>query len=393
MRRFLGLILVMMALSVVDAKAQFTVESENKEAKQKVEFKPIQVDKVVGVSTDYYSEAREKAERIKLRRQRNTFTASVSLQGSMAAYNSAWGGDNSTAVQATASFKHVYAKDKFNITTQGEGRMGYNMVRVEVPVEGSDEPTLKGVWYKNIDQFWLQTTPGRKMNDHWSYTASARVDSRFANVYKSRTAQERTDITKGFLAPADVSLSLGFTYGSGSKKWPITLSLNALSTSGTVVYNDELKKLYEEKNATSYFGVDIDKHAIFSGGSQIQFDLNSRKWGKKGWLTYRTQLITYYGWITNVMNNSKIKAYENYLDELEAWEAIENNPDPKPTAVPRHERLHPTVGWKNWITLKLSNYISTSFYHELQYNKQQNTAVRMYSTLTLDLSYSFASKK
>ena len=393
MRRFLGLILVMMALSVVDAKAQFTVESENKEAKQKVEFKPIQVDKVVGVSTDYYSEAREKAERIKLRRQRNTFTASVSLQGSMAAYNSAWGGDNSTAVQAPAGFKHVYAKDKFNITTQGEGRMGYNMVRVEVPVEGSDEPTLKGVWYKNIDQFWLQTTPGRKMNDHWSYTASARVDSRFANVYKSRTAQERTDITKGFLAPADVSLSLGFTYGSGSKKWPITLSLNALSTSGTVVYNDELKKLYEEKNATSYFGVDIDKHAIFSGGSQIQFDLNSRKWGKKGWLTYRTQLITYYGWITNVMNNSKIKAYENYLDELEAWEAIENNPDPKPTAVPRHERLHPTVGWKNWITLKLSNYISTSFYHELQYNKQQNTAVRMYSTLTLGLSYSFASKK
>ena len=311
----------------------------------------------------------------------------------MAAYNSAWGGDNSTAVQATANFKHVYAKDKFNITTQGEGRMGYNMIRVEVPVEGSDEPTLKGVWYKNIDQFWLQTTPGRKMNDHWSYTASARVDSRFANVYKSRTAQERTDITKGFLAPADVSLSLGFTYGSGSKKWPITLSLNALSTSGTVVYNDELKKLYEEKNATSYFGVDIDKHAIFSGGSQIQFDLNSRKWGKKGWLTYRTQLITYYGWITNVMNNSKIKAYENYLDELEAWEAIENNPDPKPTAVPRHERLHPTVGWKNWITLKLSNYISTSFYHELQYNKQQNTAVRMYSTLTLGLSYSFASKK
>ena len=393
MRRFFGLILVMMALSVVDAKAQFTVESENKEAKQKVEFKPIQVDKVVGVSTDYYSEAREKAERIKLRRQRNTFNMKIELQGSMAAYNDAWGGDNSTAVQATFNFKHVYAKDKFNITTQGDARMGYNMVRVEVPVEGSDEPTLKGVWYKNIDQFWLQTTPGRKMNDHWSYTASARVDSRFANVYKSRTAQERTDITKGFLAPADVSLSLGFTYGSGSKKWPITLSLNALSTSGTVVYNDELKKLYEEKNATSYFGVDIDKHAIFSGGSQIQFDLNSRKWGKKGWLTYRTQLITYYGWITNVMNNSKIKAYENYLDELEAWEAIENNPDPKPTAVPRHERLHPTVGWKNWVTLKLSNYISTSFYHELQYNKQQNTAVRMYSTLTLGLSYSFASKK
>ena len=138
MRRILGLLLVMMALSVADAKAQFTVESENKEAKQKVEFKPIQLGKVENVSTDYYSEARAKAERIKLRRQRNTFNMKIDLQGSMAAYNDAWGGDNSTAVQATFNFKHVYAKDKFSITTQGDARMGYNMVRVEVPVEGSD---------------------------------------------------------------------------------------------------------------------------------------------------------------------------------------------------------------------------------------------------------------
>ncbi len=393
MKRILGLLLVMMTLSVADVKAQFTVESENKEAKQKVEFKPIQLGKVENVSTDYYSEARAKAERIKLRRQRNTFNMKIDLQGSMTAYNDAWGGDNSTAVQATFNFKHVYTKDKFSITTQGDARMGYNMVRVEVPVEGSEETTYKGIWYKNIDQFWLQTTPGRKMNDHWLYSASARVDSRMGNVYKSRTAQEKTDITKGFLAPADVSLSLGFTYNSGSKKWPITIQFGALSTSGTVVYNDEIKKLYEDKKATSYFGVDIDKHATFSGGSSLQFDLNSRKWGKKGWLTYRTQVITYYGWITNLMTNSKIKDYEKYLDELEAWEAAGSNKDTKPASVPRHERLHPTVGWKNWVTLKLSNYISTNFYHELQYNKQQNTAVRMYSTLTLGLSYSFASKK
>lgn len=392
MRKFLGLLLVAMTLSIYDACAQFTVESENKEAKQKVEFKPIQIKNNMNVETDYYSEAREKAERKRIRQERNAFSLSMSLQGTMASYNDAWGGDNSTAVQATIGFNHTYAKDKFNINTQGEARMGYNRVRVDVKDEESGEVTRKGIWFKNVDKFWLQTRPGRKINDHWSYTATGRIESQLAKVYKSRTAQEDTDVTKAFLAPADVSLSLGFTYKSNSKKWPITLSLDALSTNGTLVYNDDLKKIYEDKNATSYFGVDIDKHATFSGGSQIQFDLNSRKWGKKGWLSYRTQVIAYYGWITNVMNNSKINDYERYLDELEAWEAAGSNKDTKPASVPRHVRLHPTVGWKNWINLKLSNYISTSFYHELQYNKAQNTAVRMYSTLTLGLSYTFNSK-
>lgn len=392
MRKFLGLLLVAMTLSIYDACAQFTVESENKEAKQKVEFKPIQIKNNMNVETDYYSEAREKAERKRIRQERNAFSLSMSLQGTMASYNDAWGGDNSTAVQATIGFNHTYAKDKFNINTQGEARMGYNRVRVDVKDEESGEVTRKGIWFKNVDKFWLQTRPGRKINDHWSYTATGRIESQLAKVYKSRTAQEDTDVTKAFLAPADVSLSLGFTYKSNSKKWPITLSLNALSTNGTLVYNDDLKKIYEDKNATSYFGVDIDKHATFSGGSQIQFDLNSRKWGKKGWLSYRTQVIAYYGWITNVMNNSKINDYERYLDELEAWEAAGSNKDTKPASVPRHVRLHPTVGWKNWINLKLSNYISTSFYHELQYNKAQNTAVRMYSTLTIGLSYTFNSK-
>ncbi|MBE6221129.1 MAG: DUF3078 domain-containing protein [Rikenellaceae bacterium] len=392
MRKFLGLFLVAMTLSIYDACAQFTVESENKEAKQKVEFKPIQIKNNMNVETDYYSEAREKAERKRIRQERNAFSLSMSLQGTMASYNDAWGGDNSTAVQATIGFNHTYAKDKFNINTQGEARMGYNRVRVDVKDEESGEVTRKGIWFKNVDKFWLQTRPGRKINDHWSYTATGRIESQLAKVYKSRTAQEDTDVTKAFLAPADVSLSLGFTYKSNSKKWPITLSLNALSTNGTLVYNDDLKKIYEDKNATSYFGVDIDKHATFSGGSQIQFDLNSRKWGKKGWLSYRTQVIAYYGWITNVMNNSKINDYERYLDELEAWEAAGSNKDTKPASVPRHVRLHPTVGWKNWINLKLSNYISTSFYHELQYNKAQNTAVRMYSTLTIGLSYTFNSK-
>ncbi|MBR2400014.1 MAG: hypothetical protein IKA96_08680, partial [Alistipes sp.] len=104
MRRILGLLVVVMAFSTVDVFAQFTVESENKEVKQKVEFKPIQIKDKMNVETDYYSEAREKAERRRIRQERNAFSLSMSLQGSMASYNDAWGGDNSTSVQATIGF-------------------------------------------------------------------------------------------------------------------------------------------------------------------------------------------------------------------------------------------------------------------------------------------------
>ena len=182
MRRILGLLVVVMAFSTVDVFAQFTVESENKEVKQKVEFKPIQIKDKMNVETDYYSEAREKAERRRIRQERNAFSLSMSLQGSMASYNDAWGGDNSTSVQATISFNHTYAKDRFNINTQGEARMGYNRVRVDVKDEESGETHRKGIWFKNIDQFWLQTRPGRKINDRWSYTATARIQSQLAKV-------------------------------------------------------------------------------------------------------------------------------------------------------------------------------------------------------------------
>lgn len=391
MKRILGLLLVAIFFSVNAAKAQFTIESENKEAKQKVDFKPIDL-KPMNVATDYFSEAREKAERKRIRQERNALSMTFKLQGSMTAYNEAWGGDNAMSLLGIFSFSHTYKKDLFSIATSGEARMGYNRINVEVPGEGEGaDPVMKGIWFKNNDQFWLQTRPGRKMNDHWLYTLSARIDSRLGNIYKSRTAQEKSDITKAFMAPAEVSISLGFTYANNSKTWPLTLSLNALSSNGTLVFNEDLRKMYVEKEATSYFGVDIDKHAIFSGGSQIQLDMN-HKWGKKGWLTYKTQLISYYGWITNVMSLSKIKAYSKYLEDLEAWEAAGSIKEDKPASVPRYEMLHPTVGWKNWITIKLSNYISTDLYYELQYNKAQNTAVRMWSSLTLGLTYTFNSK-
>ena len=385
MRKLILLMLGLM-LCTTAAKAQFTLNEKHKSMEEKIKFSDSAM-KNIKTSTDYESEARERLERKRLRKERNTLSIGYNLQGSMLATNRAWGGDNTFSVLAWINLNHRYAKDLFSVTNSGEARMGYNSIRVDVQQE--EEVVRKGVWFKNVDQFWFQTQPARKINDRWAYSATGRISSQLTRSYQSRTAQEDENLTTSFLAPASVSISLGFTYNTGKPKFPVTISLNALSTSGTLVYCEELRKLYESRGAVSYFGVDIDKHATFSGGSQININFN-RTWGKNGWLNYRTEIISYYGWITNVMNHSKIRDWYDYQADKRRFE--EGKLETAPTAVPRHVELHPTVGWKNWINIKIAKYVSSSFYYELQYDKARSDEVRIQSTLTFGFSYTFKNK-
>lgn len=386
MKRFILLILSLV-VATSTAWAQFSLEEKHKSMLDEMKFSDSKM-KSIKTATDYESEARDRLERKRIRKERNFLQMVYNLQGSMWTANKAWGGDNSISLLAWINFTHRYTKGVFSVNTTGEVRMGYNNVRVDVKEE--EETVRKGVWFKNVDQWWIQTVPSRKINDRWAYSATARMSSQLTRSYQSRTAQEDENLTTAFMAPANVSLSVGFTYNTGKPKFPVTISLNALSTNGTLVFNDDLKELYESRGATSYFGVDIDKHATFSGGSQININFN-RTWGKKGWFNYRTEIISYYGWITNVMRHSKIRDYYDYLSAQREWEAGGKVGD-APKAAPRHVELHPTVGWKNWINIKIAKYITSSFYYELQYDKARTDEVRMQSTLTFGLSYTFKNK-
>lgn len=386
MKRYL--LLMMCCVFVTSgAWAQFSLEEKHKANIDEIKFSDSKM-KNIKTATDYESEARDRLERKRIRKERNFLQIGYNLQGSMWTANKAWGGDNSISLLATINLTHRYTKGVFSVNTTGEVRMGYNNVRVDVKEE--EETVRKGVWFKNVDQWWVQSVPARKINDRWAYSATARLSSQLTRSYQSRTAQEDENLTQAFMAPADVSLSLGFTYNTGKPKFPVTISLNALSTNGTLVFNEDLKELYESRGATSYFGVDIDKHATFSGGSQININFK-RAWGKTGWFTYQTEIISYYGWITNVMRHSKIRDWYDYQAAQREWEAGGKVGD-APVAVPRHVELHPTVGWKNWINIKIAKYISSSFYYELHYDKDRSDKVRMQSTLTFGLSYTFKNK-
>lgn len=391
MKKFFLMISLVALFGVSECFAQFNVEKNKTANNEEQDIRFRDSFKKMTVKTDYYNEAQAKAERKRIRNQRNTLTMNFNLQGQMFAYNDAWGGENSTSALGTFRLTHTYSKNKFSIRNEADVRYGYNRARADITVKddnGEDVQVRRGIWFKNTDAFWVQTQPSLKVNDHWAYTFTGRMDSRLTNTYASRVKQEKEHLQQAFMAPANVSASLGMTYSM--KKLPLSITMSVFSASGTLVYSDELKKLYQDRGADAYFGVEIDKHATFSGGSQIQLQFN-KSWGKKGWLTYWMNTVSYYGWITNVMKAPKIRDYDRYLAQKAAWEAGGQQGE-APAGVPYAARLHPTVNSQHRVTIKVSNLLSTNFYYQLLYDKAANTAVRTQSQWTVGLTYTWSNK-
>ena len=388
MKKFFYLFLAALVCSA-EAKAQFSVEDDTKTTKGKVEF----VDRVkeMDASADYYSEAAARAERRRIRNERNYLEVNAKLQGSMTSYNDAWttsrGGDNAMTVLGTFSLKHTFKKGDFTIATDASARYGYNRIKVE-----NESGKGKGIWFKNIDEFWVQTQPAHKIRKNWDMSALIKFRSQFSGTYLSRTEQSDDDVISSLFTPGYLDISVGFTFKSPQPKFPIEISLNPLSTSGAWATNDKVRHYYKDiKGATTWFGIDIDKNSLFTGGSSVNIKF-SRKWGKSEWFSYDTNLYCYYGWLTNVGRASKIRRYNHYLKDLKAWESASSIEANKPTAVPAFVCLHPTIEWRNTISFRASKYFSTDIYLQLNYDKAQNTSVQLYSMLTLGLTYTFKNK-
>lgn len=388
MKKIFYLTLVVLMASTMSAQAQFSVEENTSTKGENVKF--ANELKTMDAGTEYYSAAAERAERQRIRKERNFLEIKLGLQGTMTSYNDAWttsrGGDNAMTVLGTFSLKHTFTKGDFNIATDASARYGYNRIKVE-----KDNGKSEGIWFKNIDEFWLQTQPAHKISKNWAASALVKLRSQFSNTYLSRTEQTDDDIISGLFTPGYLDVSVGFTFKSPKPKFPIEISLNPLSTSGTWAINDKVRKHYEAQNAQTWFGIDIDKSSLFTGGSSVNVKF-ARKWGKNEWFSYDTNLYCYYGWITNVGRSAKIKAYDRYLNDLKAWEKNGSIEADKPAAVPMFVRLHPTVEWRNTFSIKATKYISTDIFVQLNYDKAQHTSVQLYSMLTLGLTYTFKNK-
>ena len=374
-------------LASVPASAQISIDEVNAE-QQSVTFQ----DKLksTSVDVDYFNLARYKAERAAIRKERNYLEFGGGLQGALTSYNDPWiatsGGDNSIALVATFNLKHIFTKDLFTIETKFNAKLGYN--RMKVTVDDKEE----GIWFKNQDEFEISTAPSFKMTKNWSYGVIAKFRSQFVNGYKSRTEQEEADLKSKFMTPAYLDISLGITYKSPEKKFPITVNMSPLALNATFAENDWIRKRQVDKDGNAIkpaypYGIeDPDRTSKYEGGSSVQIDFD-RTFGKTGYLRYRTMLYGFYGWISDIGQRNKISDYSKYLEAFEKWNAGDKNIKDKPRLP-----IHPIVRWTNTIDIKATKFLSTTLSFELYYNRAQNVDVQTKTLLSVGLTYTFKNK-
>ncbi len=377
MKKFSLLVLTLL-LTGWGAMAQISIDEVK--AGDKPEFRDSV--KTTTADAEYYNEARLRAERAAIRKERNYLEVGGSLQGTLTSYNDAWintsGGDNSIAAVAMARLHHIFTKEQFTIETKFDAKFGYNRINVE-SVNEAGESQDKGIWFKNQDEFQISTAPAYKFSKNWDFGAILKFRSQFANGYKSRTEQEGMHRKSRFLAPGYFDASIGFTYNCPLKQFPVKVNLAPIAASGTFVRSETVRE-----NGFLYGITNPEEHSLWEGGSSIQIDFD-RSWGKNNWFRYRTTLYSFYGWITAIDQDNKFRKFDEYKAAVAAWDG---NAATKPALA-----IHPTVRWENTIEIKATKFISTQINFQLYYNRAQNYDVQLQTLLSVGLAYTFKNKE
>ena len=383
-----SLFLASALLAARPASAQFFFDEEVDARQEEVAFRdPI---KTTPVEVDYFNRARYRAERAAIRKERNKLEVGGGLQGALTSYNDSWvavsGGDNSIALMANLFLNHTFTKNLFTLDTKFVAKFGYNRMKVETT--NDEGTTSEGVWFKNQDEFDLSVAPSFKMTKNWSYGAIVKFRSQFANGYVSRTQQREAERKSTFMAPGYFDASLGITYKCPKPKFPIVVNISPIALSAVFVESGLIREnVWDKKPGWQVYGLGgPDKTSKYEGGSSVQIDFD-RTFGKSGFLRYRTMFYTFYGWITDIGQDNKLRSYHHYLQAMEQWTAGEQNISDKPQLA-----IHPTVRWTNTIDIKATKYLSTTLSFELYYNRAQNVDVQTKTLLSVGLSYTFKNK-
>ena len=174
-------ILAMMLLSSLTATAQVSMD----DVAPKTEARAFENEmKTKEVDAEYFSEATYRAERAAIRKERNTIDFSANLHGSLTAFSKSWqaAGDNTITILASVNFLHTYKKGRFTLTNTASAKFGYNNMKTDV-----GDGKMKGLWFKNVDEIVLATSPQWAMVKNWTYGANVKFRTQFARGYEART--------------------------------------------------------------------------------------------------------------------------------------------------------------------------------------------------------------
>ena len=366
----LYLSMLFVAFSLSGAMAQISVDDVNATSDPNFDngMKTQQLD------ADYVSDAKLRADRIAKRKEHNTVDFSANLHGSLTAFSESWqaSGDNTTTILANINFIHTYNKGRFTLTNTATAKFGYNNMKMEL------QGKQRGVWFKNVDEVALATSPQWALVKDWSYGANVKFRTQLAPGYGARgDKQIGAYRISNFMTPGYLDASIGFTYILPSERFPLKVNLAPIAMSGTFV-NDtavfwELVDGVPTLKDKAY-GVAYGHTSKLEGGLSVQLDFD-KTWGKNGWLRYRTSAYSFYGWITDISSMKKFVPAE-----------LEDG------TMSEYEHVVPTLRWENTIDIKATKHISTQIYFQLYYNKAEYEKLQVSSMLSVGLTYTFKNK-
>ncbi len=235
------------------------------------------------LQNDYFDRAAWKAERRRIRLERNLVEFNATLQTSLQQFEN-WtaGGNNTFSGLTTLFFHHQFKKSRFTLDYSFNARYGMNVI---------DHTT-----FKNVDEFKFSLLSSWIMHGFWSYSASLNLRSQFSPGYKSR--EDMTKISD-FMSPGYFDVAAGFTYHRDGS--PFTFTLSPISGNLITMLN---YKLTEQKN----YGVDPGKKVESQIGPSVNISFD-REFGRKKWLRYRSNFYTF----TNLTTFPTVR-WENTVD-------------------------------------------------------------------------------
>ena len=359
MKKFSTLLALAMMFCAVEISAQVTIDEVSSTTENVTFTSDV---KATEVDAEYLAEAEKKAERMAIRRERNTVDFTANLHGSLTAFSKSWqaAGDNTITILANVNFLHTFKKGKFTLTNTASAKFGYNNMKIDL------NGKKRGVWFKNVDEIAISTAPQWDMVKNWTYGANIKFRTQFAPGYSARGDQQLGNPrVSNFMTPGYLDASVGFTYVLPSEKFPLKVNLAPIAMSAT--YRNDL-------STSNDYGVAPGLKSKYEGGLSVQLDFD-KTWGKNGWLRYRTTAYSFYGWITDIASKKKFKPT-----------ALEDG------TMSKYEHVVPTLRWENTIDIKATKYISTQIYVQLYYNKAEIDKLQVQSMLSVGLTYTFKNK-
>lgn len=231
LRRVVIRCLVLVALwvgSTESAWGQYTIRPRQKE--QTEQRTPDPYEAFGGfvkeqIRNDYFDIAAHRAEKRRLRKERNTFEFESTFQTSTLQFEN-WtaGGSNTFSGLSTVYARHQFKLNKFTSDLTINARYGINYID-KTP-------------FKNVDELKIKELMSWTIRNNWSYSATLNFTTQLTDGFASRTDNT---LVSAILAPGYIDVSVGFTYAPSGAPYKLTLS----PLSGNMITMAD-KRLYEQ---------------------------------------------------------------------------------------------------------------------------------------------------